>query len=271
MPAAIAGAAQAERYVMITHAHGTDPFGPVVEKGDRDAAAVVGVEFAGTFAATGGMADMARLIEAGSAAQSDGIMGSVPDPDALGNAIRAASESGFPVITINSGLKASAAVGAVMHIGPPEGLAGEAAGERAKEGHFAWLARRPETGTFPVIISVIVAIGFAGNGNAVNPPGPTSNLSVISRFGIIATGACLLMIAGDGDLSIGFAGMSIAMMPNWGLPFGLGPATPLAAFAMPLAMTLFAARRVFKTNTADAARAISRSTKPSRSRRSAGR
>ncbi|MEM1364248.1 MAG: LacI family transcriptional regulator, partial [Pseudomonadota bacterium] len=33
-----------ERYVMITHTQGTDPFWPVVEKGGRDAAAAVGAE-----------------------------------------------------------------------------------------------------------------------------------------------------------------------------------------------------------------------------------
>ena len=51
------------------------------------------------------------------------------------------------------------------------------------------------------------------------------------------------MIAGEYDLSIGsmigFAGMSMAMMLKWGLPFGLGPATPLTAFALTLVMTLF--------------------------------
>ena len=39
----VAGAALAEeRYVMITHTQGTDPFWPVVEKGGRDAAKHVG-------------------------------------------------------------------------------------------------------------------------------------------------------------------------------------------------------------------------------------
>ena len=37
--AAMASAAAAERYVMITHTQGTDPFWPVVEKGAKDAAA----------------------------------------------------------------------------------------------------------------------------------------------------------------------------------------------------------------------------------------
>ena len=40
--AAMASAAAAERYVMITHTQGTDPFWPVVEKGAKDAAAAVG-------------------------------------------------------------------------------------------------------------------------------------------------------------------------------------------------------------------------------------
>ena len=43
----VAGAAMAqERYVMITHTQGTDPFWPVVEKGGRDAAAAIGCEVA---------------------------------------------------------------------------------------------------------------------------------------------------------------------------------------------------------------------------------
>ncbi len=43
--AVMAGSAFAERYVMITHTQGTDPFWPVVEKGGRDAAAAIGADF----------------------------------------------------------------------------------------------------------------------------------------------------------------------------------------------------------------------------------
>ncbi|MGF1477816.1 MAG: ABC transporter permease [Geminicoccaceae bacterium] len=93
------------------------------------------------------------------------------------------------------------------------------------------------------MMAVIIAIGIASNGNAFNPLGLKNNLSIIAQFGIIATGACLLMIAGDFDLSIGsmigFAGMSMAMMLKWGLPFGLGEATPVSAFLITLVMTLF--------------------------------
>ena len=131
--ALVASAATAERYVMITHTQGTDPFWPVVEKGGRDAAAALGVEFEYNFAPSGDMADMAQLIESAAATQPDGLIISLPDADALGGAIKAAVESGIPVVTINSGLEASASLGALMHIGQPERLAGEAAGARAAE------------------------------------------------------------------------------------------------------------------------------------------
>ena len=102
-----------------------------------------------------------------------------------------------------------------------------------KGGRLAALTRHPEVGALFVMVVVILAIGIASDGNAFNPLGLKNNLSVISQFGIIATGACLLMIAGEFDLSIGsmigFAGMAMAMMLKWGLPFGLGPATPLTA------------------------------------------
>lgn len=111
-----------------------------------------------------------------------------------------------------------------------------------KEGRLGALKRHPEVGVFFVMVFVILAIGIASNGNAFNPLGLKNNFTVIAQFGIIATGACLLMIAGDFDLSIGsmigFAGMAMAMMLKWGLPFGLGEATPMTAFLLTLVMTL---------------------------------
>lgn len=112
----------------------------------------------------------------------------------------------------------------------------------AKGGLLSGLIRRPEIGAFLVMIAVIVAIFVASDGRAFNALGLKNNLAVIAQFGIIATGACLLMIAGEFDLSIGsmigFAGMSMAMMLKYGLPFGLGEATPMSAFFVTLAMTL---------------------------------
>ena len=113
----------------------------------------------------------------------------------------------------------------------------------ARESAFRRLLRRPEAGAFVVMVVVILLIAFASDGKAFNALGIKNNLSIIAQFGIIATGAALLMIAGEFDLSIGsmigFAGMSMAMMLKWGLPFGLGEATPVSAFFLTLAMTLF--------------------------------
>ena len=129
---ALTGFASAERYVMVTHSQGTDPFWPVVQKGGEDAARAVGADFEYIFTASGDHGDMANSIAAAAATQPDGIVVSLPDPDALGQAIRDAVASGVPVITMNSGLESSKAVGALMHVGQPEYLAGQKAGERAK-------------------------------------------------------------------------------------------------------------------------------------------
>ena len=128
----VAGAAQAERYVMVTHGEGKDPFWPVVQKGGEDAARHVGADFEYIFNPSGDMGDMAKSITAAAATQPDGIVVSLPDPDALGGAIKAAVAAGIPVITMNSGLESSKDVGALMHVGQPEFLAGQSAGARAK-------------------------------------------------------------------------------------------------------------------------------------------
>ena len=112
----------------------------------------------------------------------------------------------------------------------------------AEETRFQRLIRRPEIGAFVVMVVIIVALAIASDGKAFNALGLKNNMKIIAQYGIIATGAALLMIAGEFDLSIGsmigFAGMSIAIMLKWGLPFGLGEATPFLAFAITLAMTL---------------------------------
>ncbi|EFL88685.1 ABC transporter permease [Ahrensia sp. R2A130] len=111
-----------------------------------------------------------------------------------------------------------------------------------KGGIIAQLVKRPEIGAFVGMIVIIVLLGWASEWRVYNALGLKNNLSIIGQLGIIAVGACLLMIAGEFDLSIGsmigFAGMSIAMMLKWGLPFGMGEATPVSAFFLTLMMTL---------------------------------
>ena len=50
----------AERYVMVTHGEGKDPFWPVVQKGGEDAARHVGADFEYIFNPSGDMGDMAK-------------------------------------------------------------------------------------------------------------------------------------------------------------------------------------------------------------------
>lgn len=104
------------------------------------------------------------------------------------------------------------------------------------------MIRRPEIGSFTVMLVIIVLLAFASEGKSFNALGLKNNIAIIAQYGIIATGAAVLMISGEFDLSIGsmigFAGMSMAMMLKWGLPFGMGDATPFTAFIITLAMTL---------------------------------
>ena len=111
-----------------------------------------------------------------------------------------------------------------------------------QESWFQSMIRRPEIGSFIVMMIIIVSLGVASDGKAFNALGLKNNVAIIAQLGIIAVGAALLMIAGEFDLSIGpmiaFAGMSISIMMKWGLPFGLGEATPFLAFLITLIMTL---------------------------------
>lgn len=121
--------------------------------------------------------------------------------------------------------------------------AGRSEQDRLKQGNrLERFVKRPEIGAFAGMIIIMLLLAFAAGDTVYNALGIKNNLSIIALLGIIATGACLLMIAGEFDLSIGsmigFAGMCMALMLKWGLPFGLGPATPVSAFFLTLVMTL---------------------------------
>jgi ribose/xylose/arabinose/galactoside ABC-type transport system permease subunit len=76
---------------------------------------------------------------------------------------------------------------------------------------------RPELGGIVGTIAVFVFFFiFAGDSGMFNAQGILNWSTVSAQFMIIAVGACMLMIAGEFDLSvgsmIGFAGMSIAIL-----------------------------------------------------------
>ena len=82
---------------------------------------------------------------------------------------------------------------------------------------------RPELGSIVGTIAVFTLFAFFAYDSGMFKPQGILNWSIVSaQFMIIAVGACLLMIAGEFDLSvgsmIGFAGMMIAV---FGMVLGL--------------------------------------------------
>ena len=125
--------ADGERYVLISHAPDSDSWWNTI----KNAIAVVGDQMGVTVEyrnpPTGDLADMARIIEQASASNPDGIIATIADYDVLSGPLSKAVAKGIPVITINSGTEEqSKAIGALMHVGQPEYVAGKGAGVRAK-------------------------------------------------------------------------------------------------------------------------------------------
>ena len=63
-----------------------------------------------------------------------------------------------------------------------------------QESWFQSMIRRPEIGSFIVMMIIIVSLGVASDGKAFNALGLKNNVAIIAQLGIIAVGAALLMI-----------------------------------------------------------------------------
>lgn len=118
------------RFVVVTHGSSADPFWSVVINGVEDAARDMGVRAEYQSPNSFDMVAMSQLVDAAVASRPSGLVVSIPDADALAPSIRAASEAGIPVISINSGLDVYESLGALVHVGQPEYDAGYGAGER---------------------------------------------------------------------------------------------------------------------------------------------
>ena len=98
---------------------------------------------------------------------------------------------------------------------------------------------RPELGSICGTILVFVFFALVANDSGMfSGKGVLNWTTVSAQFAILAAGACLLMIAGEFDLSvgsmIGFAGIVIAMMSvTWGFPMWVAI---LTAFAVALSI-----------------------------------
>jgi simple sugar transport system substrate-binding protein len=116
---------------VITHGAG-DSFWSVAKRGAEDAGKDLGVTVKYS-ESNNDPQEQAQLIEAAVTEQVDGIAVSAPDPDAIRDSVKTATDAGIPVITLNSGAEESQSLGAVTHVGQTETIAGEGAGAKLKE------------------------------------------------------------------------------------------------------------------------------------------
>lgn len=121
------------RIVFVTHGQAADPFWNVVQNGARQAGSDLGARIEYQAPESFDMVAMSQLIDAALASSPDGLVVSMPDADALGGAVGKAVAAGIPVISINSGYDAAAALGVMAHVGQTEYEAGYGGGERLAE------------------------------------------------------------------------------------------------------------------------------------------
>jgi simple sugar transport system substrate-binding protein len=117
----------------VTHGQAQDGFWGVVRNGVKAGAADMGVT--ATYNAPGAESDMpgmVSLIDAAIAKNPTGLVVSIPNPDALGPAIKKAVDAGIPVVSMNSGSDVFRDLGVLAHVGQTEYEAGLGAGERFK-------------------------------------------------------------------------------------------------------------------------------------------
>src|SRR6266516_2211320 len=118
------------KFYVITHGQASDPFWSVIKKGVEQGAKDMGVQAIYQAPPTFDMVAQSHLIDSAVAAHPDGLVVSIPDPNALGPSIKAAVAAGIPVISINAGAEVAKSLGILVHVGQPEEQAGFAAGQK---------------------------------------------------------------------------------------------------------------------------------------------
>ena len=116
---------------MVTHGDGGS-FWSVAKKGAEAAAEDLGVTLRYS-ESNNDPEEQAQLIEAAVTEEVDGLAVSAPNPDAIRDAVKTATDAGIPVITLNSGAEESESLGAITHVGQTETIAGEGAGAQLKD------------------------------------------------------------------------------------------------------------------------------------------
>lgn len=135
------------RFVVVSHGQSSDPFWSVAQNGVTAAGEDMGVSVEYQAPGTFDMVEMSQIIDAAVASDPDGLVVTLPDPDALGPSIEAAVAAGIPVISMNSGSEAFADLGVLVHVGQTEYEAGFLAGQAfATEGVADALCINQEVG-----------------------------------------------------------------------------------------------------------------------------
>lgn len=131
-PAAGGGADTPELTIaMITHQVQGDTFWDIVRTGAEAAADKGGVTL--EYAADPEASEQANLVQNAVDRGVDGIAVTLPSPDAMQDAVTAATEAGIPVVALNAGMDQWQDMGVQQYFGTDERLAGEAYGERLNE------------------------------------------------------------------------------------------------------------------------------------------
>jgi simple sugar transport system substrate-binding protein len=121
------------KFVLISHAPDSDSWWNTIKNAIKQADEDFNVETDYRNPPNGDIADMSRLIEQAAARNYDGVITTIADFDVLKSSLNKVTAKKIPLVTINSGTEEqSAQLGAIMHIGQPEYVAGKAAGEKAK-------------------------------------------------------------------------------------------------------------------------------------------
>jgi len=116
---------------VITHGEG-DSFWAVAKKGAEDAGKQMGVTVKYSESSNDPQ-KQAQLIDSAVTEKVDGLAVTAPNPDALRDSLKKATDAGIPIITLNSGADDYQDLGAITHVGQTEEIAGEGAGTKLKE------------------------------------------------------------------------------------------------------------------------------------------
>ncbi|MGD9483156.1 sugar ABC transporter substrate-binding protein [Streptomyces sp. TRM70308] len=118
-------------FAMVTHSGAGDTFWDIVRSGAEQAATKDNIEF--LYSADPEAGQQAELVRTRIDQGVDGLIVSLAKPEAMEDVVREAVAAGIPVISVNSGQDASAAFGALAHIGQDEVTAGQAVGTELTE------------------------------------------------------------------------------------------------------------------------------------------